>query len=320
MLQHAEKCCYHYQIQPEPTNESCSVELKYNVLECQVSSDILRSTFYVEWYYNCSSSADTTSSSSSSGNVSVMRLMATTAIRLNRNVTSQLNSSEIENGYYGCIINSNNYTEISTLNFGIVLYLSHQDECSIKSKQICNIKEETRSKPLSSTDHCADHKVELYITEARHCSHTLEVTTTTVDDVKIVIRSSAMATTPQHMSQETTNTVESTALSLSRKSWLVIGIFLGSLILIFLVTVGILMLCRNIKLCSCKPGANELPFDNICIHSSTVAVEERKCKMLLDATKKSSNVYCETVANVTYECPQAILSQQNNHIYDYIKE
>ena len=339
-LLHAEKCHYRYLIEPGSTNETCSLEnFDFLILECQVSSNLL-GKFSIEWHHSYSRPDNTTVNNANvSFNFHKSKLVTT---KSNMTVTSQLMLTEFRNGYYWCSVNSS--ANILTSNPSTVSHIRNNTKCS-ENKQRCK---GIQLHSVSYTDRCADHELELRIIEAQTCSEGPHLVTTeisksskAIDPSASVVTSqscseephlitteipksseaidpSTSVVTPQSKFQQTTTTNTSEDLSPTQNMWIVIGASLGGLSLVLILIICLLMTCgmrMRLKRHTSKHGTDQrTSFDDIRIHSSMAKGGTS------DDGNRSSKMFHETITNVSYECLQDMLSQQqqSQNIYEYI--
>ena len=325
----AMSCEYTYDTQPAQRALSCNI-LTAVLLKCQVSSE--RNDFSISWHYSTSAPEST--------NINMSRYVhgfSNGIITTEENVTHSTTSltseltisefSESDNGFYWCSVDSNGTT---LPNPSVVLHILHHTNCAI------TIKEETNEchgeirfySPSSIITRCAEHNVSLNIIEAQNCNEkqsNLVTTTPTQITIASDVQTSHPQTTNGSGVQSTPNEEASTVTNLSTLPQILgitIGASMGGLVLALSIVIIILLVCLvRMRVTHQERGQRDDSssphhYDDIHAHTCTSIPLTDKDKM---STSRISKMPLEL--NVSYECicPQAISSQANDNVYDYVQ-
>ena len=325
-------CDYMYDIQPAQTALSCNV-LTAIVLQCQVSS--ARSNFSISWHHS--------TSEPQSSNIPATKYIhnsTSTVIITDRNYfhnTSSLVSeltinefSEKHNGYYWCSVNSSNGTDTTTPNPSAVLHILHQIDCAANVESSECDREVYFYSSSSRPGRCADQDVSVDIIEAQNC--TLEdlsdiattMPTLLITDTTNIHSSDSPNANSSNMQNEmsTINILMTKAPSLHLTLGIIIGASMGGLILVLFITIGLLLACMvRMKVHLRHQGRAEHHKDDPTSSQSADDIHTYSSIPLSDKRDDSNRISTmPTELNVSYEClcPQAVTSQANDNVYDYI--
>ena len=322
-------CEYRYDTQPVQRALPCNL-LTAVALQCQVSSD--RNDFSITWHYSNSEPE-----SSNIHNAKYVRDFSNGIITTEQNLTINMTSltselvinefSENDNGYYWCSVDSNS-TTVAMPNPSIVLHVLHHTNCATKEESSeCHGRVPFYLSSIPTR--CADHNISVDIFEAQNCTNEKQSNSVATTMPTLLTTDSDMQSSyPQNINgsstQSTTNKEAPTVtdLSLPQTVGIIVGASMGGLVLVLSIIIGLLLVCVVRMRVNYKNQESEQRddptsqyYDDICTHTSITLTEKDKMNNISRISKMPLEL------NVSYECicPQAITTQANENVYDYVK-